>query len=438
MVAFGAELTGPELTVADDQGFWAGEPGDLRLVAREGEPAPGLPGLTFSIPSGAANEAGDVFMHADLLGPGVDHTNRATIWTDRSGTLQLVLREGDPAPFTENGTVIGGGISFGTTRQNENSNIAVAAKLAGPSVDGFNDEILYAEHNGVIRKILREGEAAPEAGSGPGSGPTITFGGSSSQLNVLLSSFNGNDHVAFSIRLGGAIPTTSAIYSDRTGTLAPVAIEDQPAPGTSFNYSFFGTSRLNNLDQVAFVVAYPDDDGNIFTPPPFGVFSDVGGTIAPTVAPGDTTLEGDTIRSARLEDFNNAGQILLNLAIESAAFRSGLWLRDTDGAIHRIAAVGDTFDFTGDGTDVREIIRVVSGSLNDAGQVALRLDFSDNSSAHFVGSLCTGNTTDVGAFVTALLAANPDATTTCRNDANQDGQVNAEDIQPFIDQLFGG
>src|SRR5215510_525039 len=100
-----------------------------------------------------------------------------------------------------------------------------------------------------------------------------------------------------------------AVYSDRSGALAPVAIPGRPAPGTNFNYSLFGAVRLNGANQIAFSAAFPDDDGDIFTPPPFGVFSDVNGFIAPAASPGDTTSEGEIITDAQVVAFNSAGQM---------------------------------------------------------------------------------------------------------------------------------
>ena len=59
------------------------------------------------------------------------------------------------------------------------------------------------------------------------------------------------------------------------------------------------TPVLNDADRIAFGVAFPHD-GGIFTPAPFGVFSDVGGSIMPVVSPGDITPEGEVIDEAQL------------------------------------------------------------------------------------------------------------------------------------------
>lgn len=431
-IAFNAELTGTDVDILNDQGMWSGGPDGVNLVARENSPAPGLPGLSLGLPSGIANAAGHVVFQNDLRGSGVDLTNHKAIYTDRSGTLQLFMREGDPAPFTEPGTVIGGGIPFKAFNFNDNSALAVSLEVEGSAINSFNNQLLYVERNGALELFLREGDPAP------GAGPGVTFGGSSIDLSPSILSMNNNERLAFRVRLGGAVSTQSALYSDRTGTIAPIALQGQPAPGANFDYSFFGGAVLNDIDQIAFDVAFPHDDGDIFTPPPFGVFSDVGGPIAPVVSPGDTTSEGELIDDVRIRGFNSVGQMLLGVTIVSPAYRTGFWLRDTDGTLHRIAATGDQFDVAGDGSDLRDVIRVVTGGMNEAGQVAIRLDFAGDSSAHFVASRpCQSLSPDIVQFVAALLSSDPDPATVCSHDGNGDGVLNGLDIQPIVEHLLG-
>lgn len=430
-IAFHAELTGDSLDVSNDQGFWAGGPGNVSLVAREGSPVPGLPGISFNTPFGVANEAGHILLRSDLHGSSVDNTNNTGFFTDRSGELALFLREGDAAPSTEAGTVFGGNMPFRASSFNDNSNVAISAGLDGPAVSTPNNQALYVERGGALELVARKGDPAP------GAGPGATFGGNSTDWSVNFVGLNNNERVTFLVRLGGAVSTQTAIYSDRTGVLAPVALLGQPAPGVNFDYTLFATPVLNDVNQIAFGVAFPHD-GGIFTPAPFGVFSDIGGSIAPVVSPGDTTLEGEVIDDARVSGFNSAGQLLLSVRIDSPTFRTGFWLRDTNGSLHRIAAIGDQFDFNGDGSDLRDVIRVVTGGMNEAGQVAVRLDFSDSSSAHFVASVpCQEISLDVDEFIAALLSPDPDPTTICLHDGNGDGALDGRDIQLIVQNLLG-
>jgi hypothetical protein len=115
-VAFNAYLSGPGVTVTNDEGVWAEGESGLRLVVREGDAAPGGgPGATFGLHSGfrafgtvhhvgpRINDRGHVLFSSALSGGGFDHGE--AVWTDRSGALELVVRSfplsegtGDAAP----------------------------------------------------------------------------------------------------------------------------------------------------------------------------------------------------------------------------------------------------------------------------------------------------------------------------------------------------
>jgi hypothetical protein len=79
-------------------GIWADASGPLELVARGGDPAPGVDAgeafLYFSRPQ--LNARGDIAFSATLIGPGIDSDNDQGIWTrNELGILQLIAREGD-------------------------------------------------------------------------------------------------------------------------------------------------------------------------------------------------------------------------------------------------------------------------------------------------------------------------------------------------------
>lgn len=106
-VAFIARIDG-DLDVVDadtDQGIWAGAYNTLQLIARKGFPAPDIVigGVVIesfkSIP--LLNDAGQVAFAGTLDGQpssGVDPENDEAIWVGSAGQVQLLVREGDPAP----------------------------------------------------------------------------------------------------------------------------------------------------------------------------------------------------------------------------------------------------------------------------------------------------------------------------------------------------
>ncbi len=104
VVAFTASLTGFGIDGTNNTGIWTGLPGSVALAARAGNPAPGTPaGTVFS--GGMQNwlmlnDAGQIVFRANLAGPGVTTANDAGIWAGTPGSLQMVAREGEVAPGT--------------------------------------------------------------------------------------------------------------------------------------------------------------------------------------------------------------------------------------------------------------------------------------------------------------------------------------------------
>ena len=102
-------LEGPGIDFHNHAGIWAGATSDVSLVVQKGDAAPGIPGATLS-PSQLVTftDLGDLIFRAQL--GGVDPEVNETIWAQRSGPLEILLREGDPAPGTPAGVVLGIGM----------------------------------------------------------------------------------------------------------------------------------------------------------------------------------------------------------------------------------------------------------------------------------------------------------------------------------------
>jgi PKD repeat protein len=90
-VAFAASLDIADPT--SDHGIWAGLPGSLNLIVREGDPAPGTAGETFGslVMGPSLNDSGEVAFFARLSESGADG-----VWVATSdGSLSLIAREGE-------------------------------------------------------------------------------------------------------------------------------------------------------------------------------------------------------------------------------------------------------------------------------------------------------------------------------------------------------
>jgi hypothetical protein len=94
-IAFESALIGGTSTTSNDSGIWAGAPGALQLVAREGDPAPGLPGEFLGNLMGQSmlfNEAGQVYFNTTPTGG--SGLSALYGWTPGVG-LTLIVHGGD-------------------------------------------------------------------------------------------------------------------------------------------------------------------------------------------------------------------------------------------------------------------------------------------------------------------------------------------------------
>ena len=89
------------------------------------------------------NGSGQVLLLAKLRGTGVDDTNNSGVFSDRSGTLSLIVREGDQAPGLAPGVRFGDGIlTFPERSINNAGKVTFTAHLTGPGVDNSNGNSL--------------------------------------------------------------------------------------------------------------------------------------------------------------------------------------------------------------------------------------------------------------------------------------------------------
>lgn len=154
-----------------DSGIWTDAPGALSLLVREGDPAPGITDATFAdFPYAIGiGDDGTVGFLARLGGTGVTANDELTVWTGRPGALKLVAREGDPAPG------LGNDVVFDTFLQasyetgpavNPYGHAAFVARLRGPGITNANDDTIWVEDgDGTLQLVVREGSTLPSSGT---------------------------------------------------------------------------------------------------------------------------------------------------------------------------------------------------------------------------------------------------------------------------------
>ncbi|MEQ8209636.1 MAG: hypothetical protein RH917_07370 [Lacipirellulaceae bacterium] len=202
LASFIGYIRGPGVTGGNDQGIWSEAAGSgVQLVVRSRDPAPGAPvGVEFeSFENQVINGAGQTAFIGELLGTGVDSTNDRGLWAQSSGgELELVARTGDAAPGTP------AGVNFarlGTYVFNSSGQVAFSGFLTGTGVDSTNDVGIWAlDSSGTLALIAREGDAL-DVGNGTAIDlrviNDIYFAGGSGNEDGYQSGFNETGQLAF-------------------------------------------------------------------------------------------------------------------------------------------------------------------------------------------------------------------------------------------------
>ncbi len=417
-VAFRADLSGG----TSGGGIFAGQPGFLQTVVLRNTPAPVFGNFNL-IGNFVLNDNGAVAFRIGLVGTS-------------GGSAGIFLRMPSSTPTTVvlQGTSAGGGATYGVGDPKLNSvdkvafetplsggshssgiffgqgspltSIALANTLtpAGDTLTGFDPptvntpglvafqaSLTGASTSGIfVRDTLNLGApliTAALAGTAAPAGGNYSGTFSQPVLNDL-------GHIAFRASLTGGTSTTGIFAGAAGFPLATIALQGSAAPAGG-NYTGFGTPRLNTAGQVAFAANL----SGLATPR--GIFVGTPGSGVSTIAvAGTTSPDGIGIYSTINTNiaFNAAGQVAFLSSLTgqgvTAASDNGLFA-GAPGAVVKIVREGDVIDI-----DPGELIvnRTVSGilfqtgsggedgnamGLNDSGQLAYRLTFTDGSSGIF-------------------------------------------------------
>ena len=190
--------------------------GLFRTVALEDEPAPGVEaGVTFAAFNTAVaviNNSGHTSFRSRVKGPGiVANGNDQGIWSEASGTLDLVARNDDPAP------VEGTGVEFKSLFDPQIGNpgaTSFSGFIRGTGVViGSNDMGIWSDASGSLSLVARRGSPAPGL-------VDVEF----SVFNSPVSASTGQS-TFFSLLQGSGVGSTDyrSIWSEGGGSLHLVA-----------------------------------------------------------------------------------------------------------------------------------------------------------------------------------------------------------------------
>jgi hypothetical protein len=265
-------------------------------IALSGQAAPGT-SLTFDFVSDPRiAEDGRILFWARLSGTDVTFLNDGSLWSNRGGTFALVAREGDPAPGISNGTLraiptggfnwakniaLSGVVVEGTPPSSEQTNVALfveSSSLGLVARDAINQQTLP----GLI-PLSPSGRSAWSTGTTiqifpgttvyttttPAPGPNLPPG---SRLRYFGSpSLNDLGKVVFRSEAGvGTAPSPTnyalGLFTDRSGPLTQVALTGAPVPNDPGRTwaELSGDPLINDAGTLAFFARVAPSFGGPF------------------------------------------------------------------------------------------------------------------------------------------------------------------------------
>ncbi|HMO86080.1 MAG TPA: hypothetical protein PKC18_14290 [Lacipirellulaceae bacterium] len=346
-VAFAATLRGNPLAASSrtNDGIWSEGSGSLQLVARKRTQAPGAPlgARFFAFDHLTFNDDGRVAFNADVEPNSEDGLpfNFRGIWSDRSGTLEMVASSLNQAPGAPLGAHFS---SFGPVSMNRSNQIAFAANAGVAPLTGYSG--IWSEVHGSLAPVAMTGEAAPGTAMGTRfvrfNSPRMTSSGK----------------VAFDATIEGegeTMANNGGIWSDRDGALALVARLGSEAPGASpgTRLGSFVLNAFNDSGRVAFISTLQHGSGDVSTSDDTGVWSDGGGSLALVAREGSQapgTPDGAYFSQFRSLSLNNANRVAFwaTLQLGSGGVNPnnnwGLWAQDGFGDLALVARSGNLME----------------------------------------------------------------------------------------------
>jgi hypothetical protein len=391
------------VTPSNQLGIWLQRNNDLTLIARLGDQAPAAPiGAVFNALSAPAfNNSGYVAFNGRLKAGtgGIDSFNDRGVWSDGNGSMRIVAREGDLAPGLSAGSLFGD--ALGDPSLNHVGDAAFTAVLQSGTggVTSTNAPTIWREQSGILGLVARGGSQAPGAPGGTNfvdfsstsinDADKLVFTGVMTGAGTILAPNNGvwsdsSGSLALVARQGTTIPgaTNSERFNAFTTTAinaaGKVAFLASYYTGSSNSAIFAGEGIWSNVHGALQLVAR---DG--------------------IQATGAVAGQNFDFTNANSFFLNSKGQVAFGARVNG---RSGVWAQDINGLLRPIAIPGDVLDIdNGPGIDLRTITSATlfadtfnaasgnsdgrSSAFNDVGQIVFMASFSDGSRGVFVSNL---------------------------------------------------
>lgn len=373
----GGLFPSPGVTTSNSSGIWSESAGELTLIARAGNAAPGTSNAAFDDTIGrpALNAHGHVAFFAELQGSGVSRADDTGIWSDGSGTLALIAREGSQAPGAPAGANFAGLAGhFTSPTHSDSGTVAFRATLQNAIGISMGDGI-WSGSSGALAPVALTGNHAPGTPSG------TEFNGFGDPV------LNPSGRTAFRAGLrthsGAPITDDDGVWSEGSGTLALVARDGGQAPGTPTGGAFlrFRDPVMNAAGRTAFVAFLQNGSGGVTFNDDQGIWSEGSGTLA-LVAREGSHAPG-TPDDANFYRFNDpvlsaSGRTAFRADLQydggsvTANNDSGLW-SEGSGALALVAREGSQAPGTPEGARFADFSESLNSPvLNASGRMAFR------------------------------------------------------------------
>ncbi|MFN3166099.1 MAG: choice-of-anchor tandem repeat NxxGxxAF-containing protein [Phycisphaeraceae bacterium] len=450
--AFRGYVAGSLIDQSNDEGIWSEGTGVLTQLARESEPAIEIPDATYrdlGVPQ--INASGQTIFLSGFKRTGQSYTRKDSgIWlTTTTGNTELLVKRGDPAPGPN------GGI-FDDVSQSE----AIAFNQAGETaVSAYTGSFagIWKTTAGILDHIVSTDQAIDSTVEGVNFEVACAIPVLNAAGQIAVEAYLSGDNVH-----GG---NNRSILAMRGAGLDIIAREGDEAPGTGSGVVFgdngVNTSALNinEAGQVAF--HHPLSGSGVDATNNRGIWSDAGGSLSLIARSGDTPPGFDSeIAFWGVGDpqLNDRGYVMFTAMltprehlgasshfIESNSERS-IWIADPTGQLRLIIQSGMAFDVNDDpNISELKIIDEISvnqnQAINDANQIAFRLNFEDGSQGVFVATiqdplLLSGDTdgdgdiddTDLGTAFSNYTGPEGRGKTAADGDTDNDGDVDDADL----------